>query len=306
MRKCLLIIWALAITPVHSADINALVVDEVATGVFVHFGKHQIPNTNNHGAIANIGFIIGSRCVAVIDSGGNPAQGMALKKAIQKRTSLPICYVINSHVHPDHILGNSAFIDLGVKFVGHQKLVRAMQLRGDFYRNRAQEQIGIALTPTDIVLPKIQVKDKLILDLGNRKLVLTAHPTAHTDNDLSIHDLKTNTLWLSDLLFLEHIPVIDGSLTGWLKVLEQLQQRTVKTVIPGHGPVDIDWPKSLQKQKAYLQMLLDEVRIMLSEGKTIQQAIATVGLQGQGYWHLFDQFHRKNVTTVYGELEWED
>ena len=53
-------------------------------------------------------------------------------------------------------------------------------------------------------------------------------------------------------------------------------------------------------------MLLEEVRIMISDGQTIQQAIDTVGLQAKHKWRLFDQFHRKNVTTAFAELEWED
>ncbi len=306
MKNSLLLFLIVVFTPVQAAEIGELSVDEIAPGLFVHFGDHQIPTPENHGAIANIGFIIGNNCIAVIDSGGNPQQGLALKKAIRKKSSLPICYVINSHVHPDHVFGNSAFKGPGVKFVGHSKLARAMQLRAAFYLARAEEQIGVQLKPSDIVLPDMQVKDKLELDLGDRKLVLTAHPTAHTDNDLSVYDGNTDTLWLSDLLFLQHLPVVDGSLKGWLKVLEQLEQRSVKIVVPGHGPIVTDWPKGMQTQKDYLQMLLDEVRMMISEGKTIEQAIATVGQQAKGQWRLFDQFHRKNVTTAFAELEWED
>ena len=61
----------------------ALSTTEIAPGIHVHFGNHELPNKTNHGAIANIGFIVGENCVAVIDTGGNPEQGYALKKAIE-------------------------------------------------------------------------------------------------------------------------------------------------------------------------------------------------------------------------------
>ena len=105
--------------------VTALPITEVAKGIYVHFGKHEMPNKTNHGAIANIGFIIGDSCVAVIDTGGNPEQGFALKKAITKITDKPVCYVINTHVHPDHIYGNIAFKGDKVKFIGHHKLAQS-------------------------------------------------------------------------------------------------------------------------------------------------------------------------------------
>ena len=286
--------------------VTALPVTEVAQGIYVRFGKHEMPNKTNHGAIANIGFIIGDTCVAVIDTGGNPEQGFALKKAIKKITDKPVCYVINTHVHPDHIYGNIAFKDDKVKFIGHNKLARAMSTRGQFYIDKAADQLNIKLTAKNIIPPDMPVKKKVTIDLGGRKLTINAHPTAHTDNDVTVFDSKTQTLWMSDLLFLEHLPVIDGSLLGWLKELNRLEKKAYKIVIPGHGPIVTDWPKSLQPEKKYLQTLLTEIREMIKQGKFLEEAIKKVGYSERKKWKLFDQFHKKNVTTAFAELEWED
>lgn len=279
---------------------------QVAPGVYVHVSEHHWPDRANHGEIANIGFIVGERCVAVIDSGGSPRQGLALRETIRRVTSKPVCYLINTHVHPDHIYGNRAFKEPGVQFVGHHKLARAMAARGDHYLGRAAELLDIEVGQADIVAPDIEVKDHLTLDLGNRELALTAHPTAHTDNDLSVYDKNTDTLWLSDLVFLEHIPVIDGSLKGWLAELSRLEQNRFKLVIPGHGGLIKDWPASLQPQKAYLTNLATEIRAMIKQGKTLEQAVNSVGVSAKKDWQLFEQFHRKNVTIAFAELEWED
>lgn len=289
-----------------SLAIPGLSVTEVAPGVFVHISEHHSPDRTNHGEIANIGFIVGEQCVAVIDSGGSPQQGIALRIAIKQTTTKPVCYVINTHVHPDHIYGNSAFKATGVKFVGHHKLARAMATRAPHYLSKADELLDIRVNDDNIIPPNLQVRDSLTLNLGNRELVLTAHPTAHTDNDLSVYDKTTETFWMADLVFLEHIPVIDGSIKGWISEMERLEKNHYKLVIPGHGRLIKDWPTSLQPQKNYLLQLTSEIKSMIEQGKTLEYAVETVGLAAKANWQLFDEFHRKNVTMAFAELEWDD
>lgn len=302
--RLLLVLIVLSSQSVIAAPV--LSVAQVAPGIYTHFSAHAAPDTRNHGAIANIGFIVGERCVAVIDSGGNPEQGRALKNAIKHTTDKPVCYVINTHVHPDHIYGNAAFKEPGVKFVGHEKLARAMAVRGPFYLGKARELLAIDLTENDIIPPDIAVSKQLEIDLGGRILKLTAYPAAHTDNDLTVYDQLTDTLWIADLLFVEHLPVIDGSLLGWLAILDELERHTYKLVIPGHGPLVTDWPQSMQPEKDYLRLLLTEIRATIKEGGYLEQALETVGYSAKPQWKLFDQYHRKNVSTAFAELEWEN
>ncbi len=282
-------------------------IKQVAKGIYVHQGVIELPDIHNHDAIANIGFIVGQKCVAIVDSGGNPQQGQQLKTVIQQVTSVPICYVINTHVHPDHIFGNSAFKEIeNIQFIGHKKLARAMAERGPFYIARSMQQIAIKLTSADLIAPTIIVEDTLKLDLGGRTLTLTAHPTAHTDNDLTVFDLQTNTIWLSDLLFIGHLPVLDGSLTGWLKELNKLKQRQFDVVIPGHGPIVRDWPDSLMPEKRYLAYLNKVIRNKIKQGIYMEEAIKTVDYPDKEQWQLFNDFHKKNISSAYAELEWED
>ncbi|MGH8173851.1 MAG: hypothetical protein ACREPX_11965, partial [Rhodanobacteraceae bacterium] len=68
-----------------------LKVTEVAPGVFLHAGKLLALDVPGHDDIANIGFVVGTRCVAVIDTGGSPRIGRALRASLRSRTTLPIC-----------------------------------------------------------------------------------------------------------------------------------------------------------------------------------------------------------------------
>lgn len=287
-------------------EASALELKEIAAGIFVHQGVHELPDAHNHGEIANIGFIVGTRCVAVIDTGGSPDQGRELKAAVEHTTRVPICYVVNTHVHPDHIYGNRAFRQPSVTFVGHRKLAQAMAVRAPFYLEKAQRELNNGLTRDDFIPPDQTVQDRLELDLGGRRLMLTAHGPAHTETDLSLFDDQTQTLWLADLLFEGHVPVVDGSLSGWLKELEKLRSVQAKRAISGHGPVVSDWPAAADAELHYLTRLREEVRGLVKQGKTLEQALEQAGRSLRGDWRLFDEFHKRNVSSGFAEAEWEE
>lgn len=301
------VVITLACTPQQVMNVaDALPVRELAPNVFVHAGKQEEAGPGNLGDIANIGFVVGSRCIAVIDTGGSLAVGMRLRRAIRKVSSLPICYVINTHVHPDHIFGNAAFRDDKPVFIGHSKLPAAMAARGANYRNALYRDLGSGAQGSELVPPTRLVRDAEQIDLGGRVLDLRAWPTAHTDNDLTVFDPHTGTLWASDLLFVKRIPVVDGSLRGWLAGIEELRRLDVVRVIPGHGDAGQDWRDALEEQERYLSLLLRETRAAIRAKRTIRQAVEEVALHEQDNWLLFEGFHKRNVTAAYAELEWED
>ena len=293
------------------ANAEAFRVDQIKPGVFVHLGALEDWGPANGGDVANLGFVVGSRCVAVIDTGGTPAIGAALRAAVERSTPLPICYVILTHAHPDHLLGSVAFVAASRNaappaFVASARYPRTLSAREPFYRNALKRDFDIAMTPADIVYPTLTVDKTLALDLGDRTLTLQAWPTAHTDNDLTVYDARTRTLFASDLLFVSHLPALDGSLRGWLGVMAELRRLDVASVVPGHGAVSADWPAALDAQTAYLNGLLRDTRAAVRAPLTIQQAIERSKPPDSPPWLLTDRFHRRNVTAAYVELEWED
>jgi quinoprotein relay system zinc metallohydrolase 2 len=287
------------------AQPEALPVAELAPGLYLHQGAQQDATAANGGDIANLGFFVGSEGVAVIDTGGSLRIGEALRQAIRRVTDLPITYVILTHMHPDHVLGTAAFEQDAPEVIGHARLADALARRGDFYLDRARDYLGDAAAGTRVVLPTSGVEDTRELDLGGRVLELRAHPTAHTNNDLSVLDRGTGTLWLSDLLFVERTPVLDGSLLGWLWVMAGLADADVARVVPGHGPVPDDWRAALAAQRRYLEGLAEGIRAVIRRRGTIEEAVATVGREEQPHWLLFDDYNGRNVTAAFVELEWE-
>ena len=297
-------VWA---QPAEATD--PLPVSQVAAGVFVHFGAVDEWQPRNAGDVANLGFVVGSQCVAVIDTGGTPQVGRRLLAAVRQATSLPICHVINTHAHPDHVLGNVAFTGVAgepVKFVGSLRLDAALSARERQILNALQRDFGLSLPREAIVHPTLVVDVRRELDLGDRVLVLNTWPTAHTDHDLTVYDRKTRTLFLSDLLFVSHLPVLDGQLRGWLSVMESLKGFDVALAVPGHGAASSDWPAVMAPQWNYLNALLVQTRAAIRAKMTIQQAVDSIAAPADAKWRLTELFHRRNVTAAYAELEWED
>lgn len=282
-----------------------LPVSEVAPGIFVHSGAIALMTRENEGDIANVGFIVGDDAVAVIDTGGSLREGEALLAAVRARTPKPIRYVINTHGHPDHVFGNAAFAAGDTSFVGHSKLPQVLTTRGPYYLDNFRRIMGSELiNPVKIIAPTLLVSDTMTLDLGSRRLSLRAWRAGHSDSDVTVYDETTKTLFAGDLVFLRHIPVMDGSVRGWLDTLKELETIPAQRVVPGHGPVS-DWPAALTDERRYLSTLLSDVRTLNKNGEPIRAAADRAAASERPRWELFGDYNARNATAAFSEIEWE-
>jgi len=288
-----------------AGETPAFPVTEVAPGVWVHKAHQAEVNPQNGGDIANLGFIIGRDAVAVIDAGSTAAIARALLAEIRARTELPVRWAIITHMHPDHALGASVFQEAGATLIGHGKLERGLAARAETYETALARLIGPAFEGTHVALPDEGVAATREIDLGGRVLLLEAHPVAHTDNDLSVFDAATGSWFLGDLLFMGHVPALDGSLRGWIGLTQTLAGRRVARVIPGHGPVAAPWPEAAAPMRFYLDAIEAETRAAIAAGRPMLGAVAEIGESQRRRWLLFDAFNQRTATAAFQELEWE-
>ena len=277
---------------------------QVAAGIYVRRGVDEDATRDNQDAIANIGFIEGRDGILVTDPGGCLADGQALRTAIRGVSDKPIRYVLLSHIHPDHIFGAGAFRQDNPAFIGHANLPQALAARGDFY----QAQLDGILGPGQagpLVQPTMTIATTHDIDMGDRRLTLTAHGPAHTRTDVSLFDHATATLLAADLLFVGRVPSLDGSLSGWLVELAALGANRPALAIPGHGPVSVDFTSAAAPLIRYLTALRDQTRAAIAAGVGIEAASTSVARSERANWRLFDDYNGRNVTEAYKELEWE-
>jgi quinoprotein relay system zinc metallohydrolase 2 len=292
-------------TLTHSQEVlKPLSIDQVGSGIYVHSGEIALMSGANEGAIANVGFVVGAKGVAVIDTGGSVREGRRLLSAIRQITDEPVLYVINTHAHPDHVFGNAAFLPPAV-FVGSHNLPRRIMERGPYYLKSFRPAMGSLLDEVRILPPSVTVDDELQLDLGDRMLTLRAWRASHSDSDLTVFDERTGILFAGDLIFLRHIPVLDGSIRGWLKTINELARLPAKSVVPGHGPPSAPWPAALDPEKTYLERLQSDCRDLIKRGVPIAAASELAAASEKSHWDLFNEYNARNATAAFSELEWE-
>jgi len=279
--------------------------EEVAPGLFVHRGEVALADPANGGDIGNIAFVVGEEAVAVIDAGGSRALGEAVVAAIRAETDRPIRYLVLTHYHPDHVFGGTALADAGAEVLSHERLPDALAARAESYGEQGRRQIGAAFIGSEPPRVDRTVAATEVLDLGGRALELQAWPVAHSEADLTVLDLATGTLFAGDLLVERHLPTLDGSLVGWLGVLDLMEGLDAGQAVPGHGGPLVPWPEGVVAERRYLGALERDVRALLAQGATITETVGVAAREERGAWALFDEHNPRNATEAYTELEWE-
>lgn len=301
MKALALVYFLLASISVYTNAADQLDFVEVSAGVFVFEGEIKDIFASQEGMVSNVTFVIGKRAVAVVDTGASLNQGKLIRQAIRRETQLPIEYVINTHVHLDHIFGNQAFVADAPEFVAHINFQQELAAKGVYYQSRMQtaEFGGSEIVEATRLISKTET-----INLGDRPLRLIAAQRAHTNHDLMVYDINTATLIAGDLVFVDHCPVIDGSLSGWLTVLADIEKLDFSTLVPGHGSVQRD-KSALTKMTRYFSGLQAAVRTAIDEQIYLGVASDTLLLDQAPHWILFDEYHKRNVIAAYTELEWE-
>lgn len=191
----------------------------LAPGLFMLHGEGGF-------AGGNLGLLTGEDGVILIDDGLEPLAKTMLA-AVQGTAGAPVDFVINTHLHGDHIGGNAALHRHGARIVAHDNI-----------RHRMTES-GAA----DDALPELTFSDRMTFYLnGHRAEVMHVH-SAHTDGDSIIHFPEANVIHTGDTMFNGLFPFIDldsgGSVDGFIaaqtRIIELADDDT--QIIPGHGPL---------------------------------------------------------------------
>lgn len=227
------------------------------------------------GGGGNIGAQIGPDGVLLVDSLFDPMTD-ALLAAVREVTEEDIKYLINTHIHVDHVGGNANLAERGVVIFSHENTrQRFLEERSRFPR------AGGSWVPQqpESARPQITFNDEMTFHFNGEEVLTFKAPPAHTDGDVFVYFPESDVMHLGDVYRTTSYPIIDlyngGSLRGTIAALDQaidLAGPNTK-VIPGHGLEIMDRQGLIE----FRDMILDvqaEVLSLIREDKKLEEVMA--------------------------------
>lgn len=284
IAQCVSVLFMLAVPWCAAADdVYTVEMVQLATDVYLV----RRPDPLREPVEPNALFIVNPDDVVVFEGGGAPIVAERTLALIRSVTDKPVSYLVNSHWHGDHNLGNQVYRARfpALHIVAHPQTRAAMtgapmayverygpMLSGVIDEWRAQQERGeLSLTRAamlpDIVLmrdelkrtviepPDLLVADRLVLERGGREIRILHLGRGNTPGDLALW-LPNERILASGDLVVHPIPYGFGSFPEqWIATLERLAAFDFELLVPGHGAVQHD-----DHYIRRLQALLREVR----------------------------------------------
>lgn len=263
------------------------------------YGKEEYFSKQNGGDIANSAFIITKNSVILIDTGSSVEYGQQLKKAMKKITNKPIKYIINTHHHPDHFLGNYAFKDAKIYATKHTK--DDIKNNGELYISNMVNLIGKIAYTTKIKTPNTLLEKKeLVLDGYKLKIL---YLNGHTKSDIVIYDEKTKILYASDLVFNNRaLATPHANLQDWIKALEKLKTIDFKVLVAGHGKASYN-KKVLDENIFYLQYLDTTLKNAVKQGLDTFEILEQAHPKKVQNYSMFKEEFERSIVNLYPKYE---
>lgn len=247
----------------------------------------------------NMGLLVSDDQVLLIDTQFAELSDQILK-AIKAVTDRPLTYILNTHLHNDHIGGNVPISANGVVIIAHENV--HSRLSSVQYSRLEQREIPPAELGT---LPSLTFSKSIHFFIGDLDVIAVHSPNSHTDGDTIVQFRGANVMHLGDLFFNGIFPFIDidagGSLSGLIAASELALARTNRDtkIIPGHGPL-----ATRADFRKYIRMLKRVHRLIkkaVGEGLSKEEVITANPLQSlEEEWG--DGFIK---TPVFTELAFE-
>lgn len=295
--KILLIITFISLN-LFSFDFN-LKAEKVAKNSYYFYGKEEYFSKENAGDISNTAFIVTKNSVILIDTGTTVAYANAVKKQISKITKNPIKYVINTHHHPDHFLGNKAFEKSTIFATEYTK--NDIKNNGEKYVSNMIGLIGKPAYSTRTFTPnKVLDSKKLILDDYSLDIL---YFNGHTKSDIAILDKNTKTLYTSDLIFNKRaLATPHANLKKWIKTLVKLKKLDFNVLVPGHGKVSYT-KDVIDENIRYLKFLDERLILAVKEGLSTFEILELKVPEDIKSYSMFKEEYERSVINLYPKYE---
>ncbi len=265
---------------------------EVGKGIYMLSGEGGFTG-------GNLGLLVGPDGVVLIDDSMPPFLDI-MNQAIKSVTDQPINFLINTHVHGDHIGNNAALGETGTHIVAHENLRNHLVTKG------IQGAEGMVEAPK-AALPVLTYTEQMSFHLNGQEAKAIHVPKAHTDGDTLIHFKDANVIHAGDTFFNGLFPFIDldsgGTVDGYIHAqLTMISMSDEDTkIIPGHGPLS-----NKQELQAAVDMLIDAKALIgkhVKAGKSLEEVIEANPLEKyHEAWNWGFITTKRMTTQVYHDL----
>jgi cyclase len=239
---------------------------------------------------SNAVFLVTDEGVLLIDTRTHPRSGKDLLDRIRAVTDKPIKWVINSHFHGDHHMGNVVFKELGATFIAHKDTARIMShvhhkemaRRVDGFKSR-----GLDPNEVKLVLPDVTFAGEATIRLGGRDVKLMDLGPGQQAGDTYIHFPHARALFTPGAFAKKSMPnmAFTPSVETWLKQLGQVADMDIDTILPAHGDV-----AARADVKELAAMLADEfatVKQAVEKRVPVEEAVKTLTFPQYKDWRNY-------------------
>jgi len=285
--------------------------------VYIMHGPVMNPSVENEGFMNNPALIEGKNSLIVIDPGGNYNVGKKILAEIEKISKKPIVATLNTHKHGDHWFANKAILEKypDVKIYAHPDMIKAVK-GGEakvWYKILDRLTNNLKGTACKFPYPTHELIDGEVLSIDCQNFLIRKPKVAHTDTDVVITHLNSQTVFLGDNLMKGRLGAFDESsnMYGNIKLLENImKEKEFKLYVPGHGPSG-KMSETIKPFLNYIKVVYEEAGIAYDEdletyevkGKTSER------LKHYHHWDAFDGDAGqmgKHLMKAYSEHEAND
>jgi glyoxylase-like metal-dependent hydrolase (beta-lactamase superfamily II) len=276
-------------------------VRELAPGIWRIAGKNAAIDSGNGGVIATTGVIATGAGVIVIDPGPSARRAAALVSLIGSLTKEPVRWVIDTHPHPENVLGNSGFPEAVV--IASAPAAALMKTRCTICLQRLVEQLGEdAMRGTTSRVPDRMVADGETATFGTRQLRFLVFANAHSRGDLAVLLPEEAILFAGGLVNDRRVPDMrEAGLSSWIAAIDVLQKATPRILVPGHGSATD--PALIARFSEYLTDLRTACDRDIARGGDAGSSGARLLLPAYAKWAEYTVQHPLNVAHAYRERE---
>jgi len=282
----------------------AMKAQKVAPNVYaVITPARDFPSAANKGWNSNSAFVVTKDGVLVFDTGASETIGKALRQVMAKTTDKPVRWVVNSHGHGDHWLGNNAFA--GAEIISSTHVRTHVTQEGASWVGRFTTMTGGITGESRVVAPTRAVDARTTMQFGEVKGELLLSNGGHTAGDVVLWLPAERVLFAGDVVYSDSAPgTFDGNIPNWIAFLKELEKLKPKVVVPGHGRVADG--AVITRQREFFEQIWAIVQAGHEKGKLDHEILPEVKQKLASYkkhYVNFDDRIGRTVSDFYQQVE---